>query len=159
VDGSAYYDIVGNEKNRTQIGFASWGADFPEGSNFIDVLFNSAHIDPHHSMNLAWYGGMDAEIDAANQLMDVPSRQKAWGEMDMKLQQDGPWAPFSHAVQRNLISKRVGNYVYHPVYDFLFSAATVNGDGTNNSKTHDFEVGHEDEGAEGDAEAEGGGVS
>lgn len=158
VDGSAYYDIVGNEKNKTQIGFASWGADFPEGSNFIDVLFNSKHIDPHHSMNLAWYGGMDKEIDAANMLLDVPTRQKTWGEMDLKLQQDGPWAPFSHAVQRNLIGKRVGNYVYHPVYDFLFMTATVNGEGTNNSKTHDFEVGHEPEG-EDEGETEGGGLS
>jgi ABC-type transport system substrate-binding protein len=109
-------------------------------------------------MNLAWYGGMDKEIDAANELMDVPTRQKTWGEMDMALQQDGPWAAFSHGVQRNLISKRVGDYTYHPVYDFLFMKATVNGEGTNNSKMHDFEVGHEDEGKD-DAEAEGGGLS
>ncbi|MCB0878331.1 MAG: ABC transporter substrate-binding protein [Thermoleophilia bacterium] len=145
VDGSAFYDIVGNEKNKTQIGFGSWGADFPEGSNFIDVLFNSAHIDPHHSINLAWYGGMDKQIDAANRLMDIPARQKAWGELDLALQKDGPWAPISHGVQRNLMSKRYGNYVYHPVYDVLFSQATVDGSGTNNSKTHDFEVGSDED--------------
>jgi peptide/nickel transport system substrate-binding protein len=149
VDGSAFYDIVGNESNHTQIGFASWGADFPEGSNFIDVLFNSAHIDPHHSMNLSWYDSMDQEIDSANRLLDVPARQKAWGELDDKLVRDGAWAPFSHGVLLNLVSKRVGNYVFHPVYDVLFSQVTVDGSGTNNSKTHDFEVGHEQQSSDG----------
>ncbi|MCW2928010.1 MAG: hypothetical protein JWM86_1978 [Thermoleophilia bacterium] len=151
IDFAAYYQVVGAARNKTQIGFASWGADFPEGSNFIDVNLNGAHIDPNHSNNLAFYHGKDKEIAATNAILDLDARAKAWGELDRQIVEDGAWAPLAHGVQRNLMGKRVGDYVFHPVFDFLFSQATVDGSGTNNGKEHGNEVGDPTKGG---AEAE-----
>ena len=158
LDYSAYYQVVGVEKNKTQIGFASWGADFPEGATFIDSNLNGAHINPDQSPNMAWYSGADEEIARVSSLMDLDERAKAWGELDRKIiEEDAAWAPLSHGVQRNLISKRVGDYTFHPLYDFLFMKATVDGEGTNNGDSHEGELGEKSK--DDDAEAEGGGAS
>ncbi|MCW2925600.1 MAG: hypothetical protein JWM98_3004, partial [Thermoleophilia bacterium] len=140
VDSSSYYDIVGADTTKAQIGFASWGQDFPEASNFIDVLLNGVYINPKKSNNLAWYHRKDGEIAQVNQLLDLEARAKAWGRLDREIVEDGAWAPISHGVQRNLVSKRLGGYVSHPVYDLLFAQATVDGSGTNNAKTHEHEA-------------------
>ena len=154
LDYSAYYNVVGVKKNNTQIGFAQWGADFPEGATFIDTNLNGAHINPDHSPNMAWYSGADAEIARIGQMLDLDERAKAWGEVDRRIMtEDAPWAPLYNRVQRNLIGKRVGGYTYHPLYDVLFMKATVDGSGENNSKTHAGEIGYEDEAP---AEGEGG---
>jgi peptide/nickel transport system substrate-binding protein len=150
VDGSSYYALVGAESTKAQIGFGSWGADFPEGSNFIDVNFNSEHIIKGQQVNnYAFYGARDKEIDAANKLLNLNDRAKAWGKLDREIVEDGAWAPISHGIQRNLVGKRVGDYVFHPVYDMLFETAAVDGSGTNNGKYHDTEVGapKDDDGA------------
>ncbi|MCW2956008.1 MAG: hypothetical protein JWO69_877 [Thermoleophilia bacterium] len=153
VDGSAYYNLIGSKKNKTQIGFASWGADFPEGATFIDSNLNGKNASPDHSSNYAWYTAKDKEINAVMQMMDLDARAKAWGKLDREIIEDAAWAPISHGVQRNLIGKRVGDYVFHPLYDFLFMKATVDGSGTNNKDMHEHEVGSKPkDDAEGGAE-------
>jgi peptide/nickel transport system substrate-binding protein len=157
VDGSAYYNLVGVKKNNTQIGFGGWGADYPEGATFIYSNLYGANINPDHSNNLAWYTGQDKEIEHVMSMMDLEERATEWGKIDTKLQEEAPWAPISVGVQRNLLGTRVGGYVFHPLYDFLLMKATVDGKGTNNSKTHATEVGYDDEGnpVEPGAEVEG----
>ncbi|MEO6866689.1 MAG: ABC transporter substrate-binding protein [Gaiellales bacterium] len=147
LDFSAYYAVVGVKKNKTQIGFGGWGADYPEGSSFIDSNLNGAHIDPNHSSNLAWYTGQDKEIARVMGMMDLKARAKAWGELDRKIvEEDSAWAPYMHGVNRNLVGKRVGNYTFHPLFDLLYSKVTVNGSGTNNKDTHNHEVGYDADG-------------
>ncbi|MCW2955442.1 MAG: hypothetical protein JWO69_311, partial [Thermoleophilia bacterium] len=108
-----------------------------------------------HSSNYAWFKGRDKEINDTMASMDLKARAKAWGALDRKLiEEDAVWAPLSHGVQRNLMGKRVGDYTFHPLYDFLFMKATVDGSGTNNKDTHEHEVGAK--AADGDAAAEGG---
>ncbi|MBC7460734.1 MAG: ABC transporter substrate-binding protein [Thermoleophilia bacterium] len=140
VDPSAFYQVTGAVATHAQIGFASWGADFPEGSNFIDVLFNGKYINPVQPNNMARYRGKDKEIDAANKLMNFDVRAKAWGQLDEEIQADAPWAPLSHGIARELVGKRVGDYVYHPVYEMLYMLATVDGSGTPNDKQHEHEA-------------------
>lgn len=147
VDRSAYYNVVGVEKNQTQLGFAGWGADYPEGATFIYSLLSGHAIDPEHSNNLAWYDGHDEDIDRVMRMMDLNARAKEWGRIDRELVEEAAaWAPFSHGVQRNLLSRRVGDYVMHPLYDFLFMKATVDGSGTPHDQIHAGEVGYDDEG-------------
>lgn len=156
IDGSAYYNVVGVKKNKTQIGFAGWGADYPEGATFIYSNLYGANINPDHSNNLAWYTGHDKDIEKVMSMLDLDERAKEWGRIDTEIQQAAPWAPLSVGVQRNLLSKRVGDYVFHPLYDFLLMKATVDGSGTNNSEIHAHEVGYDAAGnpVDPDAEAE-----
>jgi len=147
VDFSAYYNVVGVKKNNTQIGFASWGADFPEGATFMKSNLYGAAINPDHSSNYAWYYGADKEIADIAKILDLDERAQRWGALDKKvIGEDAAWAPIMHGVQRNLLSKRVGDYVMHPLYDFYFTKATVDGSGTRNDKIHAGEVGYDQDG-------------
>lgn len=154
IDQSTFYDVAGNEKTKAQIGFGGWGADYPEGATFIYSLLYGKTIDPNRSANLAWYSGSDKEIERVMSMLDLKERATEWGKIDTKIQQDAPWAPLSYGVQRNLMSKRIGNYVFHPLYDFLLMKATIDGSGTNNSKIHAHEVGYDAEGTPVDPDAE-----
>ena len=127
VDSSNYFTLVGNEKTKAAIGFGNWGQDFPEGSNFIDVLLNGARITPEHNNNLSWYTGADTQIKAANELMDQDARNAAWGRIDEQIIRDAAWAPFMHSLNYKLVSKRLDNYVAHPVYDLLFMQVKLKG--------------------------------
>ncbi len=149
VDPSAYYNVVGVKKNNTQMGFANWSMDFPEGATFFYSNLYGANINPDHSSNYAWYTGSDSEIERIMKMTDLDERAAAWKALDTKMMtDDAPWVPMFHGVKRELIGKRVGDYVNHPLYDFLFMKATVDGSGTNNSKEHEGEVGYEDEGGD-----------
>lgn len=128
VDSANYFTLVGNESTKALIGFGNWGQDFPEGSNFIDVLLNGKRITPEHSNNLSWYSGADKQIDAANRLLDQPARNTAWGDLDEQLMKDGAWAPFMHGITYTLTSKRLTNYVHSPVYDMLFMQVRLKGE-------------------------------
>jgi peptide/nickel transport system substrate-binding protein len=157
LDFSAYYNVVGVKNNNTQIGFASWGADYPEGATFIYSNLYGANINPDHSSNYAWYSGADADIEKVMAMTDLDARAKEWARIDTKvIGEDAAWAPLYNGVQRNLLSKRVGDYVFHPLYDFLLMKATVDGSGTNNAEIHAHEVGFDDEGNPVEDGAEGG---
>jgi len=125
VDSSAYFELTGNAKTKSLIGFGNWGQDFPEGSDFIDVLLNGKRITPEHNNNLSWYSGADTQIAAANKLLDQPSRNKAWGALDNQIMQDAAWAPFMHGTLYSFTSARLHNYTYNPVYGLLFSQVTL----------------------------------
>jgi peptide/nickel transport system substrate-binding protein len=147
LDFSAYYNVVGNEKTKAQIGFGGWGADYPEGSSFFYSLLYGGKIDPNNSSNLAWYTGHDEDIGRVMAMMDLDERAREWGRIDREIVQDAAaWAPISHGVKRVLLSRRVGEYRFHPLYDLVMSRATVDGTGTNHSETHVFEVGYDAEG-------------
>ena len=146
IDRSTFYDVAGNEKTKAQIGFGGWGADYPEGATFIYALLYGKTIDPNRSANLAFYDGQDAEIERVMLMLDLKERATEWGKIDTKIQQDAPWAPLSYGIHRNLISKRVGNYTYHPLYGMLLMKLTIDGSGTNNSEIHVDEVGYDENG-------------
>lgn len=146
LDYSAYYNVVGNSKNKAQIGFGGWGQDYPEGATFIYANLYGKNINPDHSNNLAWYTGQDEQIDKVMGMLDLKERAGEWGKIDRAIMEnDAPWAPISHGVKRVLLSKRVGDYRFHPLYDFVLSMATVDGSGKNNSKTHESELGYEED--------------
>jgi peptide/nickel transport system substrate-binding protein len=153
IDASSYFQIVGNARSHAQMGFASWSADFPEATNFFGALLYGPLTDPKASNNLAFYKGSDAEITRINKLSDLAARNVAWSKLDADMMANhAPWVPYSNSVVRELVSKRVGNYYDHPVYEAILSRLTVDGSGTNNSKQHEGEVPLSD----GDSQDEGG---
>src|SRR5919202_3450344 len=50
------------ESGKTQSGGGYWSQDFPDPSDFLDVLFNSEQIPAN---NQSWYKGSDKELDQA----------------------------------------------------------------------------------------------
>lgn len=127
VDSSSYFTMIGNKKTKALIGFGSWGQDFPEASNFIDVLLNGKHINPVSNNNYSWYSRKDTEIDAANALLDQDERNKAWTALDKSLMEDAAWAPYGNNIMVNFTSERMTNFVQSPVYELLYSQVKLKG--------------------------------
>jgi peptide/nickel transport system substrate-binding protein len=132
VDPANYFTLVGNASTKAAIGFGNWGMDFPEGSNFIDVLLNGKRITPEHSNNLSWYSGADTEIERANRLTDQDARNQAWGDLDEQIMKDAAWAPYSHPLSYSLTGKRVTNLTHSPVYELLYMRIRLKGTASEN---------------------------
>jgi peptide/nickel transport system substrate-binding protein len=127
LDQSTFFEKVGDVKTHALIGIGNWGQDFPEGSDFIDVLLNGKRITPQHNNNLSWYSGADAQIARADALLDQGQRNRAWMALDRQIIADGAWAPFMHGVLYTFTSSRLKNYVYSPVYGTLLMQVQLAG--------------------------------
>lgn len=125
LDFAVFFTTIGNPSTKAQIGFANWGQDFPEGSDFVDVLLNGKRITPQGNNNAAMYQGQDAEIARVNLLLDQKQRDAAWSALDEKIMEDAPWAPYANPVSYTLTSSRVRNFVAHPTYGMLFMLADL----------------------------------
>lgn len=50
VEGSVYFQTIGNQKTKAQAGFANWFQDFPHPANFM-FLVNGASIQETNNQN------------------------------------------------------------------------------------------------------------
>jgi peptide/nickel transport system substrate-binding protein len=129
LDYAVFYTTIGNPKTKAQIGLYAWSQDYPEGSNFIDVLLNGKRITPEGNHNNAMYTGSDDAIAKANALLDQDARNKAWGDIDEQLMKDAPVAPFAVRVTYEFTSKRLKGYIAHPIMGMLLTNVSVDGKG------------------------------
>lgn len=127
INRSSYFTLVGNKTTQAKIGFGNWSQDFPEGSNFIDVLLNGKRITPEHNNNFAMYSGADEQIAEINGEVDQAKRNRMWGELDEQIMRDAPWAPYMHGIDYDFVSGRVSDYTYSPVYGLLFMKLHLKG--------------------------------
>ncbi|MCW2920603.1 MAG: hypothetical protein JWL76_477 [Thermoleophilia bacterium] len=129
LDYAVFYTTIGNPKTKPQIGLYAWSQDYPEGSNFIDVLLNGKRITAEGNQNQAMYHGADKEIAAANALLEPAAREKAWGDLDEQIMKDAPVAPFAVRVTYEFTGKRLKGYTSHPIMGMLYSKVSVDGKG------------------------------
>ena len=109
-----------------QIAPAGWGADFPSASNFIATLVGcDLFPDPN-------YGDFcDREIDRmiehAVQVSteDPAASGQAWAEVDRAITDQAPFVSQTNSIRVDLISKRLENYQYNPVWGLLLAQAWV----------------------------------
>ncbi len=106
----------------------SWGADYADPYDFINVLLDGRNIQDANNNNFAYFN--DAKFnkqmtDAS--LMSGLSRYKAYGNLDVAIMQQGvPWAPRSNANNRMLVSKRTGCFSYSAIYTVDLAALCLN---------------------------------
>ena len=93
-----------------------WQADYPDPSNFINVLLDGRKIpDEGSSNNAAFFHSAKFEklMDQAAKLAG-DARFAAYGKLDAQIMREGaPWAPYINANNRILVSSRIGNVIYN----------------------------------------------
>jgi peptide/nickel transport system substrate-binding protein len=124
VEGSVYFQTIGNQKTKAQMGFANWFQDFPHPANFM-FLINGASIQNTNNQN---FGNTDdPEINKlianadANPDLDAVAPEYAKAD---KLAVDKAYiAPYGNRELTKLVSDKVdfGSVVAHPVYNADFS--------------------------------------
>jgi len=126
VSDEEYFSLVSDFSANVQIGSIGWFADFPAASNFVDQLFScESFIPASPEENLNYSGFCDRDVDAAigaatrAQLSDPRAGGELWAAADRALMEAAPAVPFANLRAVALVSERVENYQYHPLWGTL----------------------------------------
>jgi peptide/nickel transport system substrate-binding protein len=125
------FTYIQNTKNKVQISLTEWYQDYPEASDFLNVLFgcDSFHPGSDNSVNIA--GFCDKAIDAkmkhaaATGVTDKASANKEWAEIDRLVTDQAPAAVIFTPRHVDFLSKRMGNYIFNAQYYFVHTQAWV----------------------------------
>lgn len=110
------------------IGLEGWGADYPDPSNFINVLLKGGdNLKPDNNVNVSYfdYPAFNKRMDAAAKLSG-DTRYKTYGILDRDLMKGpAPLAPYINTNARVLVGERVKNFTYHTVAGTLLNVVSV----------------------------------
>jgi len=117
IPSSQLFTRSGDKKNGNyDVLWIGWQADYPDPSNFINVLLDGRQIPAEGSSNNAALFNspkFNALMDKAN-LLSGDARFAAYGNLDLQIMKEAaPWAPLINANNRILVSSRIGNVVYN----------------------------------------------
>jgi ABC-type oligopeptide transport system substrate-binding subunit len=96
----------------------SWGADYADPYDFINVLLDGRNIQDQNNNNFAYFNDpkFNQQMTQAS-LLSGPARYTAYGNLDVAIMQQAvPWAPRANANNRMLVSKRTGCFAYSAIY-------------------------------------------
>ncbi|MBI4515884.1 MAG: ABC transporter substrate-binding protein [Deltaproteobacteria bacterium] len=91
-----------------------WEADFPDPSNFLEVLFHSKN---RGSNNDAFYASaaVDQLLDRAAVTVAAAARVAALQRAEQLIMADAPWVPLYHPVAYQVVSERVRDFRLNPL--------------------------------------------
>lgn len=120
LDGSVYFQTIGNQKTKAQTGFANWFQDFPSPANFM-FLVDGASIQETNNQN---FGNVDDPeinklIAEAKQNPDIESVAGDWAKADKMLVDKAYVIPYGNRKLTKTASERVAfdAFMFHPVYN------------------------------------------
>ncbi|KPL19591.1 MAG: hypothetical protein AMJ92_02210 [candidate division Zixibacteria bacterium SM23_81] len=115
-DSSVYYQLLGRPAENIPMGLTGWYQDYPDPSNFIDVLFNGNRITAVRNNNVSHYDNLEVNrlIEKTLISMDPETRKQNWRRLDRMINADAPIVPYLHFTNHAFISSRLGGYIYHP---------------------------------------------
>jgi ABC-type transport system substrate-binding protein len=97
-----------------------WSADFPDPSNFLDVLFHSSRWDAN---NHSFYANpeFDRLIDRARTVADAEARLALYRAAERILVDDAPVILLYHPISYVMMQPRVHGYTIHPLLPARFT--------------------------------------
>jgi peptide/nickel transport system substrate-binding protein len=131
-DPTAYFDHVNDSRSRIQVGFGAWFSDFPSVASFLRPLFLCASFvpaQPRATTNASQF--CDPAIDrqlahaAAVQARDAPAATALWQRAERAILARAPIVPTANSLDVDFVSKRVGNYEFHPQWGALLDQLWV----------------------------------
>ncbi|MFI5397320.1 MAG: ABC transporter substrate-binding protein [Candidatus Binatia bacterium] len=91
-----------------------WEADFPDPSNFLEVLLHSKNIGSNNNTNYS-NTEVDALLDQAAHTVDSQARVKLLQEVERLATTDAPWVFLFHPVTYDIVLPRVQGFRLHPL--------------------------------------------
>jgi peptide/nickel transport system substrate-binding protein len=123
---AAYFGKVLDSRLRAQTGYSGWGADYPSAGSFLREQFSCAAYAPDSPQtNSDPTGWCDRSLDAqmthaaAVQAADPPAAALLWQRIERELLTQAIVVPTYNKQEVDLVSKRVGNYQFHPQWGAL----------------------------------------
>jgi peptide/nickel transport system substrate-binding protein len=117
-DRTVEHEKAGTRGEPFDIAHEAWAADYPDPSNFLNVLLDGRRIQPTNNVNMAYFNdpAYNRKLDAAAR-KSGPERLAAYASLDADIMQNrAPWAPYLALNQRIFVSPSVGCFTYSSVY-------------------------------------------
>jgi YVTN family beta-propeller protein len=127
-----YNTVASNQsKVRSNMTSGGWGADYPAASNFTQGLLTCSGFRPHSDYNRNSGGFCDHRLDhtmdraRALQVSDPPRANALWARIDHEIVDRAAWLPLVTPTNTDVVSTRVGNYRYHPLWGVMIDQLWV----------------------------------
>jgi peptide/nickel transport system substrate-binding protein len=131
ISGNIEFTYIQNTKNRVQISFSRWYQDYPEPSDFLNVLFSCASFREGMDASVNISGLCDKSLDAdlaralAAGVTDPALAKTLWAGIDRRVTDLAPVAVLYNPKRVNFFSKRVQNIVISGQFQWLFAQSAV----------------------------------
>jgi peptide/nickel transport system substrate-binding protein len=124
VEGSVYFETIGNEKTQAQTGFLNWFADFPHPATFMSLV-DGASIQPTNNTNMSRVDDptINDTLAEINQNADLGAVAPQYAELDKRVVDEGYIAPYGNRKLTLTTSDRIAfeAIVWHPLFQADFS--------------------------------------
>ena len=94
--------------------FLGWEADFPDPSNFLEVLLHSKNIGSNNNTNYR-NAQLDGLLDEAAHTVDADARLQLLQRVERIAVDDAPWVFLFHPVTYDIVNPRVRGFQLHPL--------------------------------------------
>ena len=91
-----------------------WEADFPDPSNFLEVLLHSKYIGSNNDTNYR-NPDVDSQLDEAARTADPRARMRVLQAVESRAVVDAPWVFLFHPVSYAIVDPRVRDFRLHPL--------------------------------------------
>ena len=129
VVGDPYWGVVGDSRNRAQIGFDGLALGYPDPALILQHFSCAAFLpgNPNNQGTGFCDPGIDRQMRRAQaeQLSDPTGSRARWQRVDRELTDAAAWVPLVVTKDVNFLSKRVGNYQYSPEMGMLIDQLWV----------------------------------
>lgn len=123
--GRAYNRVAPDSRNHVQIASGGWGTDYPAASDFFDIKLSCRALRLASPLNtndsLFCDRHIEAEADRARRraLTDPAAAERLWEHVYRDVVDQAPWLFAATPRYTDLVSKRAGNYQFHPLWGLL----------------------------------------
>lgn len=124
VEGSVYFQTIGNQKTQAQTGFANWFADFPHPANFM-FLVDGKTIQQTNNQNFSNVNDptINDTLAEINQNADLGAVASKYAELDKRVVDEAYIAPYGNRKLTLTTSDRLAfdEIVWHPLFNADYS--------------------------------------
>jgi len=115
------------KRHNIQMSLMGWLQDFPDPSNFLDILFNGQNITDTSSNNRAFYNNpqVNALLDAAGIETDQPKRLAMYQQAEKIIVDDAPWIFILHTERYMVHQPWIKGFQLHPMWSARYEYVEV----------------------------------
>ncbi|MCW6508608.1 ABC transporter substrate-binding protein [Lichenifustis flavocetrariae] len=131
VSHNIQFTYIQNTNNNVQISVTDWYADYPAPSDFLNVLYGCDSFHPASDSSINISGWCDKKVDGdmkqalATAVTDPKAADVMWAKIDKEITDAAPAAALFQPKRVDVISTRVGNFMFNDSFHMLFSQAWV----------------------------------
>ena len=130
-DIGAYFEPISDPKTRAQTGYFGWSADFPSAAGFLPPQFSCAAFSPNPKRNQDPSEFCDHTVDrllaaaTAAQAQNPAAAPALWNRAERAILEQAPLVPGYTQEDVTFLSRRVGNFQFHPQWGVLLDQLWV----------------------------------